>query len=339
MNAALESWTGLFLADPAWLALLLLLPFVLWPRRGAPRLPFAPLALLEGPGENLPPRTWRVRLAPVPRGLEAVALALAIFALARPVEREVLPEEREGVDILLVLDVSSSMDARDLDPLNSRLALARSAAARFVAARPEDRIGIVTFARYPDLVSPPTLDRRALADFLERIERVEPDGPEDATGIGTALALAVRLLAGGAPVEGAPPRVVILLSDGEENVAGPRAPREIAPEAAAQLAARAGVRVHAIAMGLGEPDGAGGWRALDTGGLRRIAHTSGGRFFEAREAGALGDIYDAIDTLETQARAEPRFALHDRFAPFLLLALALVAAAALLRRGPLEVWP
>lgn len=339
MNAFLESATGLYLADPYWLGLLLVFPWVLRVARGAPRIPFAPLVLLEGDGAPLPTPTWRVRLAPVPRALETLALALAIFALARPVEREVLPEEREGVDILLVLDVSSSMDARDLDPSSPRLALARAAASRFIAARPGDRIGIVTFARYPDLVSPPTLDRRALEDFLTGIERVEPDGPEDATGIGTALALAVRVLSGADAGEASSPRVVILLSDGEENVAGPRQSREIAPEAAAQLAARAGVRVHAIAMGLGEPDGAGGWRPLDTGALRRIARASGGRFFEARDARALEDVYDAIDALETQTRAEPRFALHDRFAPFLVLSLVLVGAACLLRRGPLEVHP
>ena len=337
MNAWLEHWTGLWLADPWLLLAALAVPFVAWlrRRRRGPALVLAPLALFAS---SALPRTLRPRLAGLPTVLECCALLLAAVALARPVEREVLPRVREGLDVLLALDVSSSMAARDLDPVKTRLELAKSAAAEFVEARPEDRIGLVTFARYADLLSPPTPDHRALQELLASIARVEPDGPEDATGIGTAVASATRVLA--APSESATPaRVLILLTDGVENVASPRATREITPLAAARLAQRAGVRVYAITAGIGEPDGRGGFSPIDTSALEDLARLTGGRFFQARDAGALAGVYARIDELETVSFGEPRFRVHERFTPFVVLALAFTLCAAILRRTVFEVTP
>ena len=89
-----------------------------------------------------------------------------MLALARPMQRVQMPLETEGIDILLCLDISSSMTANDLDPQLTRLDLAKAAAVEFINGRPNDRIGLIRFARYPDLLCPPTLDHGALEDFI-----------------------------------------------------------------------------------------------------------------------------------------------------------------------------
>ncbi|MFQ5505553.1 MAG: VWA domain-containing protein, partial [Planctomycetota bacterium] len=177
MNAFFESLTGLRFVDPWMLALALLLPLGLWLGRRAKgaALPFAPLALLEG--ESLP-ESPRQRLLPLPPALQLLALLCFVLALARPGRRVELPRERAGIDIFLCLDVSSSMAAKDMDPERTRLELARDAAARFIAGRPDDRIGLIRFARYPDLLCPLTLDHHALLGFLGELEQVDPDGQE-----------------------------------------------------------------------------------------------------------------------------------------------------------------
>ena len=126
---------------------------------------------------------------------------------------------------------------------------------------PDDRIGLVCFARYPDLKCPLTLDHRALGEILDEVTTVESDGPEDATGIGTAVARAAQVLQRGIGES----RVVILLTDGEENVATTRTPDEIAPLYAAQLCVELGVKVYAIAAGSGGPRSQ---RKLDPSGHR-----------------------------------------------------------------------
>src|SRR5690606_28483537 len=215
--AALAAFAGFELRAPGWLALAALLPLAWWlrRRRGRPAIAFAPSVLLAGPlplpepGAPPPepplPRTWRQRLLFLPGLLHGVGLLLAIVALARPVQRTPLPETQEALDIVLCLDVSSSMEANDLAPDRTRLAVAKDAAARFIARRRGDRIGLVCFARYPDLRCPPTLDHRALGEILAEVDLVESDTQEDATGIGTALARAAQVLQGSA----APAKVVV----------------------------------------------------------------------------------------------------------------------------------
>lgn len=307
------------LLQPWFLLLVLLVPLALLRRRRPPALPFAP-------GADGLPRTWRVRLAPLPTALAVLGLLLAATALARPVRRVPIPVSREGIDILLCLDVSSSMTARDLDPARTRLEVARSAAARFAAARPHDRIGLVTFARFSDLRCPPTLDHTALGRILADVRAVEPDSPEDATGIGIAVARAAQAL----DSAGARSRVVVLLTDGEENVAT-TGPDEIAPKDAAVLCRALGVRVYAIAAAAGE--------SADTRPVADLAQHTGGAFFEAKDADALGAVYAAIDALERRPESEARFRTEERFAPLLSLALVLLAAARLLRSSLLGVQP
>jgi Ca-activated chloride channel family protein len=279
--------------------------------------------------------TWRSRLAALPTWLQLAGLALGVFALARPVERVPLPRERSGVDVMLVLDVSSSMGARDLDPQRTRLQVAVDAATRFAAMRPDDRFGLVRFARYPDLRCPPTLDHDALTALLTEARPVVEDGAEDATGIGAAVALAADVLGGASSRS----RVVILLTDGEENVASTLTPGEIAPLHAGQLCASLGVRVHAITVGSGRRAADGSWEPVDTAQVEDLATRTGGGAFLARDAGALDAVYARIDALERSPIAEPRFRLREEYQAPLGLGLLLAAIGLLLAAGPLRVRP
>jgi Ca-activated chloride channel family protein len=269
-----------------------------------------------------------VRLLPLPRILQLLALLLAVFALARPARREMLPLRTEGIDILLVLDTSSSMTANDMDRRRTRLDVAKAAAAEFVRGRPEDRIGLLSFARYPDVRCPLTLDHEALLGILAGVGTVPGDGPEDATGIGAAVGRAAQVLEGRARRE----RVVILLTDGDENVAIEGAKGEIAPSHAAQLCAALGARVYAVAVGAGGP-------RFDDTALRAMAQRTGGVFHEARDAGAVAAVYGQIDALEKGGLEKPRYVVEDRFLPFLAAAVLLFLLARLLDATVLGVFP
>lgn len=332
MSEVFERWTGLALQSPDFLLLLPLLVVALLVRRarGHAAVAFAPQPFTR----DLPP-TLRTRLAASPVVLEALGLVLVVVALARPVHREALPLENEGIDVVLCLDVSSSMLANDMDRTRTRLDVSKAAAARFAASRPHDRIGLVRFARFPDVVCPPTLDHRALAAILGGVRPVPHDGPEDMTGIGTAVARAAQLLRAST----AKSRVVVLLTDGEENVATAQAPTEIGPAKAARLCVEFGVRVYAIAAGIGHrlPDGR--WQPLDTQPLEALARDTQGRFFEARDATAMDAVYASIDTLEKVEFEEPRYVLEERFLPVLVAGLVLLLVGRFLAATVLETAP
>lgn len=340
---------GFALASPGWLWLLVVTLAVVvwraWQRRelrvdlagtiaaGGDALGDPAIATALGFGP-LPRSPWQRFVATLP-WLEAAALLCAGFALARPVERVPLPPEREGADVLLALDVSSSMLSEDLGPgARTRLDLVLAAGEEFLARRGEDRIGLVTFARYADLRCPLTLDHGAARELLRSVEPVEADGPEDATGIGTALSFAIETLE---RTETAA-KVVVLLTDGEENVATRAAPQEIAPVHAAQLAAQLGVRVHTIVAGTGKPGPDGEVRPLDTTAVQQVAALTGGRFFRARDAKSLTAVYRAIDALEKTDFAEPKVLVREWFWVFVAIAavlLLVVGWARTRRRGEL----
>jgi len=347
MSGLFERLTGLVLLDPAFLVLALLVPLAVWlgRRGGAPAVHFAPFGLLGRGGEAgeggrddegvAVPRSLRQRLLPLPRVLFVAGLLLVVVALARPARREPLPLRSEGLDILLCLDTSSSMTAKDMDPERARLEVAKDAATAFVGGRPEDRIGLVTFARYADLRCPLTKDHRALERILADVETVEGDGPEDATGIGTAAARAAQVLRDGGSRAG----VVILLTDGEENVALEGVADEIPPTHAAQLARQLDVKVYGIVVGVGRRDASGDWVRLDTRAVEAVAERTGGAFFEARNAGAVASVYARIDRLEKAPFEEPRYTFEDVFVPFLLAAVLLLLASRLLQVTWLDVLP
>lgn len=269
------------------------------------------------------------RLLPAVR---LAALALLALGLARPqvVERE---EEirTEGIDIMLALDISGSMQAEDFKPAN-RLHVAKEVVAEFLGMVRNDRVGLVVFAGQSFTQCPLTLDYDVLRTLLER---VEIGMIEDGTAIGTALANAVARLKDSA----AKSKVVILLTDGENNAG------KIDPETAAKIAEAIGVRVYTIGVGkqggapipvqhpvygkvyARNPDGSLVLTKLDEASLRRIADTTGGQYFRATDAEALKKIYAQILDLERtkfEVKQFERAKEYFRWAVFPALALILL---------------
>lgn len=313
----------------ALLLLLALLPLGWWlARRGRRRLPYPAAGQRAGrPG-------WRARLWWVwPPGWRMVALALVALAAVLPqrVWQEV-EREREGVAILLAVDISSSMLAEDFRPDN-RLEVAKRAVMRFVDGRDSDWLGVVSFAGEALTLVPGTLDH----DVVRRaVERLEPGQLRDGTAIGTALATAANRLR---EIE-APSRVIVLLTDGDNNAG-------MEPEEAAAAASSLGIRVHTI--GVGE-DGLApvpiartpyGYQyaqvrvTVNDELLEQIAQRTGGLYFRATDPEALDRIYDRIDELETgplrEVRSVERAAVRPELLVGALLALLLELAGAATR--------
>ncbi|HUR28389.1 MAG TPA: VWA domain-containing protein [Planctomycetota bacterium] len=316
----------LFLADP-WF--LLLAPLG-WLALAFGRARAAREAGRVGVLPDVPlPRTLAQRLAFAPIVLECAAFALVAVALARPVRaNELRTNTSEGVDIVLAIDRSGSMQFLDLDPEKSRLEVVKEVVSEFAVRRMSDRVGaadscaLLVFARYPQLLCPFTLDAGALTGFLRGVELVRYDA-EDGTAIGRGLAKAVAALSG----NGAKSKVVVLLTDGENNV------DDILPDAAAELAAEKGVRVYTVLaakyayvqtmFGRVEPSN----KEIDTKDLEAIAKRTGGRFFRVRDRKALEDVYKEIERLERTPRTEERrvetFDLYPRALHAALAAYAL----------------
>jgi Ca-activated chloride channel family protein len=319
------SWT---LASPAWLALLVALPLTWWWARRRRREALVLPALARA---GTLPRTWRERLRWAPDALRALAFAGMVLALARPQELAAgRPLTTSGVDIVLTIDASGSMKAEDFQPRN-RLEVAKQAAIDFIAERPSDRLGLVTFAGQAVTQAPLTLDHEAIEGSIRRIEI---GGLADGTAIGTALATAVNRLR----VSDARSKVVILLTDGVNNAG------QIDPLTAAQTAQALGVRVYTIGVGTtGEApylldDPRFGRRyvrvvvRIDEDILREVAGRTGGRYYRATDPEALSQVYAEIDRLERSPLSGRRpVARVDRYAWVLAVALGLVVAEGMLR--------
>lgn len=305
----------------------------------------------------------RRRLLGLPFALRAAALALLAVALARPQSgTEHVKDVSEGIAIEMVVDRSGSMGAEmefKGERVN-RLEVVKRVFAEFVEGnrkdlpgRPNDLIGMIAFARYPDTVCPLTLAHGALAHFLETVNIVKRRN-EDGTAIGDALALAAARLRtaeetlrrqGGAQGDyRIRSKVIILLTDGENN-AGSRAPAY-----AAELAAKWGIRIYAIGVGGREavqtiqtfmgtykvPLG----RGVDEGMLKSLADKTGGQFRMAEDEESLRAVYREIDRLErTRIEAERYIDYREEFTPYALAGLGLLLleamlAATVLRRQP-----
>lgn len=327
--------TGWQWREPAWFVLCVLVAIVAVVRhRSRGTVLLAPARMFRSSAARLP-ATWRQRLAIGPELLQVTALLALIAALARPVLVESEAPDRLGRDVLLCFDRSSSMAALDLDPQATRLTIGKQLAGEFLVRRTDDRLGMVTFARYADLVCPPTADHRAVTELLASVQLVDAEGPEDATAIGAAVGMAANLL----QRSDATGKVIIVLTDGEENVATAGAPDQIAPLHAGQWCRDHDIRVHAIALGRGEQQADGTWRALDTTAIQQLAKISGGRFFPAADAGALRSVYAEIDRLEAVQFAEPGVRVIEWYAVPLLVGLFLVGLAHLWRHSSLGVTP
>lgn len=339
MIAALEmpDWlpdclSGLVLLDPWFLLAAPLFVLAGWWRARTRRaaLPTASAQLFA----DLP-KTMRQRVAWVPLFAKVLAGIALSIALARPVLRDIVPLREEGIDIVLVVDISSSMvqeDMRDNDPYR-RMDAARDRAEEFAAARTHDRVGLVAFGRYAELRCPPTLDEEALAAFLRVIDTLTPGSEFDGTAIGIALVKAVQVLKD----SDAKSKVVVLLSDGENNV------DDILPSEAAKLAKDAGLRVHTIGLGRGiqvpSRTRTPRFLPLKFEELKTIADTTGGMFFKAKTDTDLADVYERIDEMERTEREDPRYRTVDRFEwplaiGLVTMLLALLFEALVVRRVP-----
>ena len=315
-HADLHLWGDTYLADPVFLLLVpLALLLVVYGRRGRARGRVSAL-----PAVALP-KSLRQRLGFLVPLVEALALVAAVVALARPLRgNEQLETTSEGVDIALVVDRSSSMQFEDLEAGKDRLEVTKEVVGDFARRRMTDREGaadnvaLVTFARYPQLLVPFTLDVDALEGFLEDVKMVEHRA-EDGTAIGVALAKAVQVLSG----TDAKSKVVVLLTDGENTV------DEIEPLAAADLAAEEGVRVYTLLAGryLYQRDVFGRVHAteeeLDATELQAIAERTGGRFYRARDREGLEAVYTEIEELVRTPRTERRYTETYDLYPLVLL--------------------
>lgn len=287
---------------------------------------YSDVTLLEGA-----PASWSVRLRSLPALLRMGALALGIIALARPQVRDTTrTQTAEGIDIMMVLDSSSSMQAEDFTP--NRFEAARDVAGSFVEGRVSDRVGLIVFSADAYTQVPLTLDY----GFLKRmLDRVQIGIVKDGTAIGTALATAVNRLKE-TQSEG---KVVVLLTDGRNNRG------EIDPSTAADIAQTLGVRVYAIGIGASESDADRSDRRAAEGGvdkemLQSVASTTGGRYFSASSKEALKRIYDEIDEMEATEIDERVYT--DRYEQYpwflapagLLVLLEILLSTTLFRRFP-----
>jgi len=243
-----------------------------------------------------------------------LAFALLIVALARPrLGRGSADIEASGIDIVLALDVSGSMEALDFklngEPVN-RLNVVKKVVGEFVGQRPNDKLGMVAFAGRPYLVSPMTLDHGFLA---KRLADVKLGQVEDGTAIGSAIAAAANHLRDST----AKSRIIILLTDGMNNAGA------VNPPTAAEAAKALGIKIYTIGVGIrGEApipvrDVFGGTHLqmmkvdIDEEMLRQIANATGGQTFRATDTDSLAKIYDVINRLETTTRKLKKYQQYD----------------------------
>ena len=306
----------------SWLLLLLLLvPPVTWllhtPRRKS-TLHFSDLSPFDG----LPRSPW-LALRWLPPTLTALALTLLVLAAARP--RRGIAESRartEGVDIVLLVDTSTSMNADDLSTRTQRLTrldAAKKVISRFVRDRTDDRIGLVAFAAMPYTLAPLTTDHEWL---LRQMDRLQTGMLEDGTAIGDAIASGVNRLRDSE----AKSKVIVLLTDGIHN-AGQLAPRD-----AAQAAAALGIKVYCVGAASDQP--ARGFFGLaipgaeiDEDTLRSVATATDAAYFRATDLDSLESTYEKIDAMEKTEIELDSYTRHEEiFAIPALLALLLLAA-------------
>lgn len=290
------------------------------------------------------PKSPLIRFRHVPFALRLIGVALVSVALARPQQGRTDEEvTTEGVDIMLVLDISQSMQALDFKPEN-RLAVAKSTIAEFIAKRQHDRIGLVVFAARSFTKCPLTLDYNVLTQFLDEITFTDFSFQ---TAIGTAIATAANRLKD-SPAKS---KVMILLTDGANNAG------EIDPTTAALAAKELDIKIHTVGVGregqvpfpvemvnpftgekvrdvqMMESD-------LDEQALANIANSTGGKFFRAKNAEQLKEIYAQIDAMEkTEIKTHSYTSYAEKFYPwmwagFLVLMLELVLVNTRFRRIP-----
>jgi Ca-activated chloride channel family protein len=292
-------------ASPYLLALLAAIPVVLLLRRRFLRETaaggYSDVSLLAGYRP-----TWRVRYRWLPSAVRAGALVLLIVGLARPQvghAESVLPAE--GIDVALVLDISTSMSGSRLGRSESRLEAAQRVLRDFISGRETDQLALVVFREESLMLSPLTLDYDALSALVGEASTVNiPDG----TAIGVALADAVNLMR----ESKARSRAIVLLTDGQNNV------ETIQPIDSAQIAAALGVRVYTIGVLEASRSTTAG-QGVDEASLRKIAELTDGVYFPASSPEALAAIYDSIDGLEKSRVSREQYASYNEIGVYFLI--------------------
>ncbi len=277
--------------------------------------------------------SWLAKLRPLLFVLRLLTLALLITAMARPrnVEVSTRTKKTQGIDIVIAIDVSASMLAKDLRP--NRLEALKTVAGRFIKGRPNDRIGLVEYAGESYTKTPITSDKTIVLSALKSIRY--NNIIEGGTAIGMGLATAVNRLKDSKALS----KVIILMTDGENNAGS------IDPRIASELSKEFGIKVYTIGMGTNgmalspyakNPNGSFVYRSqqvtIDEDLLKEIAATTGGQYFRATNNEKLKSIYDEIDTLEKTDVEEFKYTNYEeRYRPLVLLAGILLLVQILLK--------
>ena len=315
------------------LLLLLLIPYIIWyvmyRKKSEPTI-----RMSDTMAYRYAPRSWKVMLMPLQPLLRVVVFTLLVIALARPqTQNSWKNRTMEGIDIMLAMDVSTSMLAEDLKP--NRLEAAKQVAAEFIAGRPDDNIGLSIFAGEAFTQCPMTTDHSALLNLLQgvRTDIAQRGLIEDGTAIGMGLANAVSRLKDSK----AKSKVVILLTDGKNNHG------DLSPMTAAEIAKSFGVRVYTIAVGTNKMAPypmpvAGGIQyvnmpaEVDTKTLSDIAAATDGDFYRANNNRELAQIYKEIDKLEKSKLSVKQFSKrYEAYQPYAIAAALLLLLEMLLR--------
>ncbi len=321
-----------------WLFLLLLviplyLAWYIWRRKTShPTMQVSTLQPLEGTKPTL--RVW---LRHLPLALRLAAVALAIVVLARPQSTSSYSDSNtEGIDIVISLDISGSMEALDFRP--NRLEAAKNVAVKFISGRQNDNIGLVIFAGESFTQCPLTTDHSVLINLFQDVRTQMLDG---GTAIGMGLATAVSRI----KESKAKSKVIILLTDGVNNSGA------ISPEKAAELAHTFGIRVYTIGVGtigtapfsVQTPFGVKTQEVevkIDEPLLRNIAESTGGKYFRATDNKSLEAIYAEIDQLEKTIMEVRHYTQHtDEYFPFAVAILLLLLLEVVLRNTLLRTIP
>ncbi len=332
----------MFFANPLYLFLLLLLiPYIVWYILGY-RSAHPMLLVSSTEAYRFLRYTWKQYLIHAPFLLRCICFAAAIVALARPQTMNNWKQtDVEGIDIMLCMDISSSMLAEDVKP--NRVKAVREVAVEFVSGRPNDNIGLTLFAAEAFTQCPLTIDHGVLINMLQQLQcDMTLHGMiEDGTAIGMGLVSAVARLKDSK----ASSKVVILLTDGDNNRG------DISPLTAADIAKTYDIRVYTIGVGRNgvapyPMHVAGGVQyvqvpvEIDETTLRRIAKKTGGKFFRAENAKSLQNIYKEIDELEKSKLSTKKFSKrYEAFLPFVLIAILALLLEILLRSTILKRIP
>lgn len=315
---------------------LLLIPLIAWyviKQSNA----FASLKVSGLQGFNKSPVSYKIYLRHLPFVFRIFGLTLLILVIARPQSTNKWENvTTEGIDIVLTLDISSSMLARDFKP--DRLEASKSVASEFISGRQTDRIGLVVFSGESFTQCPLTTDHAVLINLFKDIQS---GMIEDGTAIGMGLATSVSRLKD----SNAKSKVIILLTDGVNNRG------EVSPQTAADIAKTFGIRVYTIGVGtrgmapypVQTPYGTQFQNMeveIDEDVLQQIAESTGARYFRATNNQALKEIYQEIDKLEkTKIEVKEYSKKQEEFFPFLLIAILLFLSEVLLRNTLLRNIP